>query len=139
MALMNSRAPPARDSSKRLSTASVAGCLPFIHSRMGHVSRTRVFTFALLLPEGCELFHQVAHIGGGALKLSPSGALGKDNFLPTNFQGPLGALGKIEGFPNLLRYCDLPLGGHCNFFHRCILPWVSPGCSGNSRPQSHCC
>src|SRR5271165_5737143 len=71
MALMNSRALPARDSSKSFSTASVAGCRSFIHSRMGHVSRTRVFTFALLLPESCELFHQVAHISGGALKLSP--------------------------------------------------------------------
>src|SRR5271167_4524677 len=122
MALMNSRAPPARDSSKRLSTAAVAGSLPFIHSRMGHVSRTRVFTFALLLPEGCELFHQIAHIGGSTLKLSPGSALGKDNLLPTDFEDQLGAFGEAQSLPNLLRDGDLALGRDGNLIHRCILP-----------------
>src|ERR1022692_1837372 len=125
MALMNSCALPARDSSKSFSSASVAGCLRFIHSRMGQVSRTRVFTFALLLPEGSELFHQVGHVSGSALKLSPGITFGKNNFLPPNFQGQLGALGEIESVANLLRYGDLPLGGYRNLIHKRILPYVS--------------
>ena len=46
--------------------APVAGCLPLIHSRIAQESRTRVFTPALLHPEGCERVHQIAT---GALKL----------------------------------------------------------------------
>src|SRR5271165_2639074 len=119
---MNSCALPARDSSKSFSTASVAGCLRFIHSRMGHVSRTRIFTFALLLPEGGELLHQVGHISGSTLKLSPGITFGKHNLMPADFERELRGLSEIERFPNLLRYGNLAFRGNCNLFHINILP-----------------
>src|SRR5689334_3684105 len=105
---MKSRALPARDSSKSFSTAFADGCLPFIHSRMGQLSRTRVFTFALLLPEGRELFHQVAHMSGGALKLSPGITFRKHDFLSTHFQRQPGTFSQVKSFPNLLRNRNLP-------------------------------
>src|ERR1035441_4126632 len=119
MALMNRRAVPASDSARRVATTSVAGCRPLIHSTMGHESRTRVFKFALLFSEIGELLR---HVASGALELLPGSSLGKDDLLPADFEGQLGALGKIQSVANLLRDCNLSLGGYGNFFHRCILP-----------------
>src|ERR1017187_10823913 len=99
MALMNRRAEPASDSARRVATTSVAGWRPLIHSTIGHESRTRVFKFALLFSEVCEVLR---HVATGALKLLPGSSLGKDNLLPAHFEGQLGALGKVERFPNLL-------------------------------------
>src|ERR1039458_5406159 len=99
MALMNRRAVPDSDSARRVATTSVAGWRPLIHSTMGHESRTRVFKFALLFSEVCEL---LLHVATGALELLPGSSLGKDNFLPANFEGELGTRGKIQGVPNLL-------------------------------------
>src|ERR1039458_3938636 len=111
MALMNRRAVPDSDSARRVATTSVAGWRPLIHSTMGHESRTRVFKFALLFSEVCEL---LLHVATGALELLPGSALGEDDFLPADFEGQLGALGKVESFPDLLWDCDLTLGGDGN-------------------------
>src|SRR5208337_329281 len=135
MALMNSRPAPASDSARRVATTSVAGCRPLIHSTIGHESRTRVFKFALLFSEVGEIFLYVAP---GTLKLLPGGSLGKDNLLPADFQGQLGALSEVEGIPNLLRDGDLALGRDGNFIHRCILPQVRR-IWGNSSLQFRCC
>src|ERR1019366_2736821 len=121
MALMSSRAAPDSASARRLSTMSVAGCLSLIHSKIGHESRTRVFKFALLFSELQEIF---LYVPTSAPELPPGSALRKHNFLPANFQRQLGALGEIQGLPNLLRYGDLPLGRNCNLIHRRILPQV---------------
>src|ERR1035438_6589028 len=106
MALMKSRVVPASDSASSFATASVAGCLPPIHSRTAQESRTRVFTLALLRLEGCERPHQVA---AGALEPSPGGAFRKDNFPPTDLQGQPGAFRQVESFPNLFGDGYLPL------------------------------
>src|SRR5277367_6120367 len=106
MVLMSSRVAPASDSARSFATASVAGCLPLIHSRMAQESRTRVFTPALLVLEACELFHQVAT---GCLQASPSRALREDDFLPADLQCQPGALPEVQGLPDLLRDCDLSL------------------------------
>src|ERR1019366_958474 len=121
MALMSSRAAPDSASARRFSTMSVAGCLSLIHSKIGHESRTRVFKFALLFSELQEIF---LYVPTSAPELPPGSALGKHNFLATHFEGQLRALAEIESVPNLLRYRDLPLGGHRNLIHRCILPCV---------------
>src|SRR5664279_3962395 len=121
MALMNRRAVPASDSAKRAATTSVTGWRPLIHSRMGHESRTRVFKFALLFSEVCEL---LLHVATGALKLLPGSSLGEDNLLPAHFEDQLGALGKVEGIADLFGYGDLSFGGDGNLIHECILPCV---------------
>src|ERR1017187_4254411 len=119
MALMNRRAEPASDSARRVATTSVAGWRPLIHSTMGHESRTRVFKFALLFSEVCEVLR---HVATGALKLLPARALGDDDFLPADFEGQLRAFGKVQSIANLLGDGDLAFGGDGNLFHKCILP-----------------
>ena len=82
---------------------------------MGHESRTRVFKVALRfpvlkltlrLPESSEIQLQVAP---SALKFFPGVALGKDDFLPPDFQRQLGALGQIESLPDLFGIAIWPL------------------------------
>src|SRR5271169_3762433 len=116
---MNSRAVAASDPARIRATASLAGCLPLIHSRMAQESRTRVFTLALLFLKGGKLLHQVG--ATGTLKLLPGSSLGKDNLLPAHFEGQLGALRKVQSIANLLWDSDLALRRDGNFIHRCIL------------------
>src|SRR5664279_1193612 len=127
MALMSSRAAPDSAPARRFSTMSVAGCLSLIHSKIGHESRTRVFKFALLFSELQEIF---LYVPTSAPELPPGGALGKHNFLATHFEGQLRALAEVESVPNLLRYCDLPLGGNRNFIHTRILLYVRLSAAG---------
>ena len=94
MALIYKRAAPALDSASRPAIASVAGCLPLIHSRMAQESRTRVFTLALLPFEGCERLHQLAR---GSLQFLPGRFPGEDDFLSPDFQSQTRALSEIQG------------------------------------------
>src|SRR5580658_3093718 len=109
MALMNNRAEPAADSARSLATASVAGWLPPIHSRIAQESRTRVFTLALLASERRECAHQIA--AASALEFFPRSVLRENDFLAANLQREPRALGEVERFTNFFGYGDLPLGG----------------------------
>src|SRR5262249_38421259 len=103
-----------------------AGWRPLIHSRIGHESRARVFMLALLLSELGERAHEIA-VCGGALQLLPGRLFREHELVSADFESQLGAFRQVECIPYTLRYCDLSLGRHCNYFHILILPLVRPG------------
>src|SRR5271157_3575543 len=99
MALIRSLVRPSSASESSLPTRSQAGWRPLIHSRIAHESRTRVFTFALLLLEGGECVHQAA-AGGGAFQFLPGGLFRQHNILAPHFESQSGPRRQVQGIPN---------------------------------------
>src|SRR5580704_18638429 len=121
MALIKSRVRPSSASESNLRTKWHAGCLPPIHSRMAHESRTRVFTLALPFLEGGECADQIATCPG-SLQFFPGSLWGKHDLPATDFKREFGTFREIQLVTDGFWNCDLALRGHRNLFHMLILP-----------------